>query len=68
MNRNVKSPSILSQADWDEIYDAVALAQDALGSGPEDVDESYLINNIMHLRTALTIAHKRAGKLGVIRW
>lgn len=47
------------------MHDAIELAKDALGDGPQDVDEGFLVNNILHLRSALTIAHKRAERRGV---
>ncbi len=62
MAQNLNHKTVLSRDTWDEIYDAVDLARDALGEGPQDVDYNFLINNVMHLRVALTAAHRAMEK------
>lgn len=46
------------------MHDAIELAKDALGDGPQDVDKAFLVNN----NPALTIAHKRAERRRVVKW
>lgn len=52
-----RTKTLLSAAAWAELHDALTLAIDALGDGPEDVDGPFLINCIMHQRGALRLAH-----------
>ena len=54
----------VSQEDWDEMHDAMTLALDALGDGPQDVNQAYLWNCIIHLRMALKTAHRRTQRAG----
>ena len=54
---------VLTQTEWDEMRDARVLALDALGDAPGDVDQTFLVNSILHQRIALRIAHKRLDKL-----
>ncbi|MCA0272394.1 MAG: hypothetical protein LCH69_10070 [Proteobacteria bacterium] len=58
-----KPKGVLTQHEWDEMHDALTLALDALGDGPDDVDRGFLVNSILHQRIALRIAHKRHERL-----
>lgn len=60
--------TVLSKEEWTHINGAIELAKEALGDGPQDVDGSFLINSVLHLRVALTAAHKRANDLALIKW
>lgn len=52
---DISTQSVLSQLEWDELHDALELALDALGDGPDDVNEDYLANCIIHQKISLQI-------------
>ena len=58
-----KPKPVLTALQWAELHDALTLALDALGDGPDDVDGAYFLNCIMHLRGALRLAHAIKDKL-----
>jgi ABC-type nitrate/sulfonate/bicarbonate transport system ATPase subunit len=51
--------------EWAEVHDALTLALDALGEGPDDVDRGFLMNCVVNQRVAIKITHARMEKLGV---
>lgn len=57
-------PNVLSQDEWNELHDALTLALDALGDGPQDVCSLYLGNCMMFQREALRNTHERMRALG----
>ena len=52
-----KPKGVLTAKEYAEMHDALTLALDALGDGPDDVDGPFLVNCIMHQRGALRLAH-----------
>lgn len=56
---------ILTDEEWNELHDALELALDALGEGPQDVDMNYLVNCMMHQRVGLQLTHSKARGVGV---
>ena len=50
---------VLTPYEWAEMRDALTLALDALGNGPEDVCKDFFVNQ----RVAIRIAHARMEKL-----
>ena len=48
---------LLTPATWAELHDDLTLALDALGNGPQDVDEDFLCNLVMHQCAALRLTH-----------
>lgn len=56
--------SILTTKEWSELHDYLTLALDALGDAPTDVDESFLLNCVMHQRLAIRITHRKMEVLG----
>lgn len=59
-----RRPAVLTQDEWDELHDALELALDALGDGPQDVHMPYLINSMIHQRVALRLTHSKARDNG----
>ena len=59
-DRRITAPA-LTDAEWNEVNDALTIASDALGEGPADVDRDYLVNCCVHLRIALQRVHKVMG-------
>lgn len=57
-------PAVLTQDEWNELHDALELALDALGDGPQDVDVPYLVNSMIHQRIALRLTYRRARDSG----
>lgn len=51
--------------EWAEVRDALVLALDALGDGPDDVSPDFLANCMMNQRVALQVTHRRAERLGL---
>ena len=58
-----KPRGVLTPLEWAEMHDALTLAIDALGEGPAEVDQPFLLNCITNQRIALKIAHARLEKL-----
>ena len=58
-----KPRPVLTALQWAELHDALTLALDALGDGPDDVDAPFLINCIMHQQGALRLAHALKDKM-----
>lgn len=48
---------VLAPAVWNELHDYLTLALDALGARPEDFNEAFLRNTVLHQRLALRITH-----------
>lgn len=57
-------PNVLTQDQWNLLHDALTLALDALGDGPQDVCSLYLGNCMMFQREALRNTHDRMRALG----
>lgn len=55
---------ILTQDEWNELFDSLQLALDAMGDGPQDVGTAYMENCVIHLRIALRLAHKKMRAFG----
>ena len=59
MNKHMtRLEPVLSPDAWAEIHDALVIAHDALGEGPQDVNRDYLANCCCHLRIALRRVHR----------
>ena len=54
---------VLTPYEWAEMRDALTLALDALGNGPEDVCKDFFVNCLINQRVAIRIAHARMEKL-----
>ncbi len=54
---------ILTPFEWAEMRDALTLALEALGNGPEDVCKDFFVNCVINQRVAIRIAHARLEKL-----
>ncbi len=54
---------ILTPFEWAEMRDALTLALEALGNGPEDVCKDFFVNCLINQRVAIRIAHARLEKL-----
>jgi hypothetical protein len=61
----VKAPpkGVLTDLEYAELHDALTLALDALGDGPEDVSWDFLMNCVMHQRFGLKITHGRIDRI-----
>jgi hypothetical protein len=53
----------LTDLEFTEMHDALTLALDALGDGPEDVDRARLMMCVANQRIAIKIAHARLERL-----
>ena len=62
-NASRKPKPVLTALQWAELHDALTLALDALGDGPDDVDGPFLLNCVMHQRGALRLAHALKDQL-----
>ena len=54
---------ILTPFEWAEMRDALTLALEALGNGPDDVCKDFFVNCLINQRVAIRIAHARLEKL-----
>ena len=64
-SRRTPPKGVLTPTEWAEVHDALTLALDALGEGPDDVDRGFLMNCVVNQRVAIKITHARMEKLGV---
>ncbi|MEI4473343.1 hypothetical protein [Frigidibacter sp. MR17.24] len=55
-----KPRPVLSLAEWHEVRDAMLLALDALGDGPEDVDRIALTECATYMQAASQIVQRKA--------
>lgn len=55
--------AVLTPHEWAEMRDALTLALDALGDGPEQVDRYNLLACIANQRIGLQIAHGRMERM-----
>lgn len=58
-----KPKGVLTVNEWHEMRDALVLALDALGDGPQDVCKDFLVNCILNQRVAIKISHAKLEKL-----
>ncbi|MCY1126018.1 hypothetical protein OU426_04050 [Frigidibacter sp. RF13] len=58
-----KGRRTLTDMEFTEMHDALTLALDALGDGPEDVDRVRLMMCVANQRIAIKIAHARLERL-----
>lgn len=63
--RRTPPKGLLPPTEWAEVHDALTLALDALGDGPGDVDQGFLVNLVLNQRVAFKITHARIEKMGV---
>ena len=54
---------VLTPFEWAEMREALTLALEALGNGPEDVCKDFFINCLINQRVAIRIAHARMEKM-----
>lgn len=59
-----KPKGTLTALEYAEMHDALTLALDALGNGPDDVDQPNLMTCIANQRIAIKVAHGRMERLG----
>ena len=50
---------VLTDLEWSEIFDALTLALDAMGDGPDDTNLTRFMNAVFYQRHGLKIAHRR---------
>lgn len=55
--KQTRSRGVLTPVVWAELHDFLTLALDALGDRPEDFNQDFLRNAVMHQRLALRICH-----------
>ena len=60
-----KPKGVLTPTEWAELHDALTLALDALGDGPDCVNQAFLLNCFANQRIGQRITLGRLQKLGM---